>query len=242
MSIKPKWMADFKEIIEETRKSIVQIELVEEKTLKYAIIRMFSRAVLSMCEIYTLLNNGYPKGALALSRQLYEAMVIMAYLVENEGQDEGLVERFFDDIIISKLQIEIEKRSPEDEENKLIGDFCKKYSNYCNNKGELGDYWWAGKSFTKIAESVGMPKKYMYKEASKVIHASSYNALVYIKDKGDVLIGATYEGIEKPAAYSLGYFCIAMDLFQNVMQIDLANLLEKTRGLAEMIKSLPRFG
>ena len=108
MENRPVWLDEFANIIDEIRNKLAQISVVEESTLRYAIIRLFIRATLSMCEIYTLMNNGYPEGAFALSRQIYEAIVLMDCLAKY-GSDEAMIERYFDDIEITKTKIRIEQ-------------------------------------------------------------------------------------------------------------------------------------
>ena len=94
---RPVWLDEYANILDEIRNILVSISVVEEATLRCAVVRLFSRATLSMCEIYILMNNGYPKGAFALSRQIYESIVLMDYLITHQN-DEAMIERYFDDI------------------------------------------------------------------------------------------------------------------------------------------------
>lgn len=107
MNDKPVWLDEFAYIIDEIRNALIKIPIVEEATIEYAIIRLFSRATLSMCEIHNLMDNGYPEGAFALSRQIYETIVLMNYLINHES-DKAMIERYFDDIEITKIKIKIE--------------------------------------------------------------------------------------------------------------------------------------
>lgn len=65
---------------------------------------LYSQTLRTMCEIYTLLYAGYPEGAMALARNTYETMIIMAYLNDNRA-DTALIERFIDDIKVKHALI-----------------------------------------------------------------------------------------------------------------------------------------
>ena len=56
----------FKKSVEASREALSKIEVREELTYHYAIIRVYSKMLLSSCAIYTLLINGYPDDAMAL--------------------------------------------------------------------------------------------------------------------------------------------------------------------------------
>ena len=104
MENRPVWLDEYADILNKIRKKLVQIPVVEEATFRYAIIRLFARATLSMCEIYTLMHNGCPEGAFALSRQIFETIVLMDYLIKHKD-DEAMIERYFDDIEITKIRL-----------------------------------------------------------------------------------------------------------------------------------------
>lgn len=77
MENRPVWLDEYADILDEIRNKLISISFVEEATVRYAIIRLFARATLSMCEIYTLINNEYPEGAFSLSRQIYDTIVLI---------------------------------------------------------------------------------------------------------------------------------------------------------------------
>lgn len=52
--------------------------------------------ILTIFEIYTLLNDANPKGAMALARNTYKTMIIMTCLYDRK-EVQKLVERFYDD-------------------------------------------------------------------------------------------------------------------------------------------------
>ena len=244
MNNRPIWLDEYANIIDDIRNKLVQIKVVEEVTLKYAIIRLFARATLSMCEIYTLMNNGYPNGAFSLSRQIYETIVIMNYLTKHQN-DKKMIERYFDDIEITKIKIQIEqekyvKNEIKNSTNNLLKNYSEKYPDFCNTNNYFADYWWVEKgcTFAKLAARTEIPKDYMYKETSCNIHMSSFNSLHYVgSNQNDILIGETYNEINKAGWYSMLCFCMAMDIFRKAyyVEIELNKLISRGQELVRKI-------
>ena len=210
---------------------------MEEVTSRYAIIRLFARATLSMCEIYTLMNNGFPEGAFALSRQIYEAIVLLDYLTTHKD-DKEMIERYFDDIEITKIETQIKIKEYAQEEKNSAEDalnaYAKKYFNFCNTNNQFSDYWWVEKgcTFSKLSQQTNYPSDYMYKETCNVTHMSLFNSTIYTgNDQNGILIGETYDGVEKSGWYSMLCFCVAMDLFGQICAIDLTDLISRGKAL-----------
>ena len=123
----------------------------------------YSKAIITTKEILTLLYNGYPEGAMALSRILYESMVVMRFLYGHRD-NEALLQRYVDDFAVKVSRDKIKyysyileysqneeelaeaqrsKVAARKEHNKLK----EKYSEYLsyNRQGNyLHDYWWIG--------------------------------------------------------------------------------------------------
>ena len=59
---------EFANIINSCRQYLTEQQFKENITYDYAILRVYSSILLNCCEIITLLEAGYPEGALALSR------------------------------------------------------------------------------------------------------------------------------------------------------------------------------
>ena len=247
MDNKPLWLNEYANIINKIREKISTLQVKDEQTLEYAIIRLFSKATLSMCEIYTLLKEGYPHGAFALSRQIYETIVIMNYLIKHKT-DEDLLNRFFDDVEISKIiacrelkktiteLTNIADSSPKDDFDEQLQQYKKKYPNFCER--DFTNYWWVykGCSFAKLAKETDFPKNYMYKATSSVVHMSLFNSLVCVgKEQEGILIGATYDGIEQAGWYSMLCFYMAMDMLNSIFNLNLNDLISAGKTLLDKI-------
>ena len=208
MKNRPAWLDEYANILDKIREKLECIPVVEEATFRYAIIRLFARATLSMCEIYTLMNNGYPEGAFALSRQIYETIVLMGCLVKH-GNDESIIERYFDDIEITKIKIRVEqekhaknKTNVSSAENLIK--YTEKHHAFCDKNNSLSDYWWFGKGskFADLARETNFPKDYMYKETSSALHMSPFNSMIYVGSKqSEILI------IKHFKYFNLNYIC-----------------------------------
>ena len=242
MDIRPAWLDEYADIINKTRNKFVKIHVVEEANLQYAIIRLFARTTISMCEIYTLMNNGYPMGAFALSRQIYESIALMDYLIAHKN-DAAMIERYFDDIEISSIKIQIKKESYIKAETTIsaadqLKKYIKKYQNFYDEKKGFTDYWWVKKNgiFSDIVKESQYHKYYMYKATSSVIHMSLFNSMAYLgNNQTEVLIGETYDGIEQAGWYSMLCYCAAMTLLEQVCTVNLNDLISLGCELEERI-------
>lgn len=185
----------------------------------------------------------YPNGAFALSRQIYESIVIMNYLIKHKD-DKQLIERFYDSIEITCLQIMKEyEKLYSCEVNKSfseLDDYQEKYNEYTNSHGFFKDYWWVRKGccFSDLAQETDFPKNYMYKETSNAVHMSTYNSFMYMgSNPNEILIGETYDGVEKAGWYSMLCYTMAMDLFRSIINIELDDLISINKELISKIRT-----
>lgn len=214
----------FVRAIETSRTELIQREICEERTYKYALMRIYSKAILTSCEVYTLLKSGYPEGAFALARSLYEAVIIVQFLMNGYSQsDNELIERFFDAAEIAHIQQKLEtvqwvaEHDKEDEQaKKLCAQFQQDIEMYKakHDVKRFNDYWWAkANSFNDLIQKSGFEKDYLYKEACNNVHFNSYGAFFYIDmEDGYVRIGETPNGIEQPLWYATLCFFVISDL------------------------------
>lgn len=241
MNKAPEWLSEYREILESVRKKLVTVPMIEEISFEYAQKRVFSRLVLSMAEIYILMLNGYPQGAMVLSRQTFEALVILDYLQKNRDDNE-LITRFFCDVVVSELMINKEKKLLKGEsvekENNRLKEIANEFKDYVDD-GRFSPYWWVCKkcSIKKLAENTDFHKNYMYMVASKHTHISSFSSIVYCgENDSEVLIGSTYDGVYQPAWFSMLNFHMAMDVFSRSIGIDLREEMKRAKDIQEMMK------
>ena len=173
---KETFLNKFRTILESCDLTVRECNIKEEQTYDYALLRVYCKTILTCKEIYILLLNGFPDGAMALSRQVYEAWVITRRLLKGfREKDQNLLERFFDSIEIFDLKRSLDitdyvlSHRPNDDEakkvaankrNKLDG-FLRKY-----RKGgikDFGPFWWTGSgNIDGLIKGVELDKDYMY--------------------------------------------------------------------------------
>lgn len=238
----------FAEVIDLCREELSQVSLVEERTYEYAIARAYSKVLLTCCEIHTLLFAGFPEGALALSRSLYEALVIIQILLQGKRAcDVSLIERFFDAAEINKIKIYLdrviwiaEKSSKNELAEKRRRAYSEKLESYKKKYGGLefrNNYWWAKVSdFGELAEKSGFDKLPIYSRLSGNVHFNAYDVFTYICTEGSVLIGGTYNGIELPLWLSSFFLYCICGLLQNSYPVLISeSTVEKLLSCAEYL-------
>lgn len=221
----------------------------EETTYKYAIIRVYSRALLTACEIYTLITAGYPEGALSLSRSIYEAMVITSKLIDGKKkQDNEMLERFLVSPRISRLQKAIREtkwilsQKSEDSEilqiqDKLLNELSEIKAQYgINPQRENLDYWWSGNtSFANLEQNTVYKNSPIYVRTCGNVHFNTYSIFTYADDStDDILIGETYSGIVLPLLYaSICLFEIARMIHEEYPEIASQRLIYEFKNVSD---------
>ena len=215
----------FRKSVNASREALAKVEVREELTYHYAIVRVYSKMLVTSCAIYTLLINGYPDDAMALCRQLYESLVIIDTLLrEKQKNDTELLERFMDAPAIMALRDDNEtllyvlKHDPNDQYAKsqmeLINKEIQKYTQkYQKDKIEaFKDYWWSGyDSFGKMAQQSDFPKGYMHSLLSDKVHMNALGAFHYLDNsEPGIPLGDVDGGKQQPLWYtSLFLYCSA---------------------------------
>lgn len=192
------------------------------------LIRSYAHSFLVMKEIICLIKNGFPDGALARARRLYEEMVIALYM-QNHKSDcdfDAVVERYFDDQDIRAYSGRIEYFKIFNNNVEIancdtkICDIVKKHTSSSKKidakRREIlsNNYWWANNnrmSFRKLSECLNDDyTKLLYLRACYSVHASAMGDIALLgrenPDGAKLYSGATYNGFSVPlllAVYSL---------------------------------------
>ena len=166
-----------------------------EHDFQNLVLRATGKSIVDMKEILTLVACGYPDGALSLSRNLFEQLVILLFFrSKDEGPDfNNYVDDFFIDYDIQRVKALIYEckncaSTNAEELSSLQEELAKAKAKRHSNKS--GMYWWSGHStFADLTENVikSQPQNAQhllrvlhlhYKRACMALHASSIgNAL-----------------------------------------------------------------
>lgn len=212
-------------------------EIVIDRNLVNVLIRSYPQCLLVMKEILCLLKNGYPDGALARARRIYENMIIAWYLNahKTDADFSKVIERYFDDQNIraydgrKKYFRSIKQDGKADACNKAMNKIIQKYASankFKDKKIEIlsNSYWWvknSAMSFSSLSRCLDDEyAKVLYTRACYSIHAGAMGDVALLgRPKTEVqqlYSGATYNGAAIPlqlAVSSLGN--ITAVLFEN---------------------------
>lgn len=197
-------------------------------------IRAYAHSIIVMKEIICLLKEGFPDGALARARRLYEQMVIFYFFEKHKSDDDfdKLIERYCDSQDVKSYynliafydfyNDDVNKKKAE----KNYSDMKRKYSSYLTKKGYFGEYWWIGdsnyQSFEKLQRTYAEPfAKIMYSRACISSHAGAmgdYALLGRLNPDGNkIYTGPTYNGFSLPLLLAvMSYYNTTKVVFHNL--------------------------
>lgn len=155
----------------------------------HIVLQTFGKSAMTMREIVCLVTFGYPDGALALARNIYEQFISLIFFETHKGDSdfEDYVNDYFVDYRLQTnraLKYEAEHFKNE-EKLKQLAEELNTVKRLAKHKISGGDYWWTGLgSFFKVAEEIKNVEKdplyqqffgrlyFAYKRACVAIHAS----------------------------------------------------------------------
>lgn len=165
--------------------TVSERKIVSGGNIEYILTVTLGKCITIAREISILCEKGFPDGAMALSRNLYEQFITIAYIENCVADKEQLLKRYWDSIIIQELkckQFEAENLLGSAEIvsqcEREIAEYKEKYK-----LEKYNDYWWTGKSnFYEMYKAVLPLDEEMkpiiqlahnlYKRACVTIHAS----------------------------------------------------------------------
>lgn len=213
-------------------------------------IRAYAHSIIVMKEIICLLKEGFPDGALARARRLYEQMVIINFLERRKSDSDfnDLIERYCDSQNIEAYSNQIkycdylknlEKKN--EAEIKFL-EMKKKYSLYFEGKDYVRDYWWIGDknygSFNKLQQTYAEPfAQIMYSRACISSHAGAmgdYALLGRLNPDGKkIYTGPTYNGFSLPLVLAVMSFCNTTKVVFHNLKIELPEAHKELHNLLE---------
>lgn len=237
------------EIVMKCEKLALSSDLLKiPNTFTHVISESYSKAIITTKEILTLLYHGYPEGAMALSRILYESMVIMRFLYVHRD-NEQLLERYIDDYYVKVSRDRIKycnylidySQSEEEREEaqrlkiearKEYNKLKDKYSDYLsyNKQGNyLHDYWWIGdvmrsRNFGAIQNEITLENlKILYVLSCYRAHSGIVGNSVRfgtILDETKLSTKGSLDGFQIPLCFSMVCFGILTETMFETVGVD----------------------
>lgn len=213
-------------------------EIVIERNFINVLIRSYPQCILVLKEVLCLLKNGYPDGALARARRIYENMIIAQYLNTHKADSDFsmVIDRYFDDQNIraydgrKKYYRSMKQDGKADSCNKAMNKIIKKHAphgKFKDKKKEIlsNNYWWArnsAMSFYKLSDCLDDEyAKILYIRACYSVHAGAMgDASLLGRPKTEecrLYSGATYNGASIPLQ-------LAVSSFANITETVFGNL------------------
>lgn len=213
----------------------------------------YFKAIMTTKEILTLLYNGYPEGAMALSRILYESMIVMRFLYMHKD-DDALLQRYIDDYavkvsrdkvkyfnyLLEYSQSEEEKQEAQrlkvqarKEHNKLKEKYSE-FLSYTKRGSYLQDYWWIGnimqsRNFGAIQNEVTLENLKIlyilscYRAHSGIVGSNMRFGAMF--DERDMISSGSLDGFQIPLCFSLVCFGILSETMFSAANIKCDELI-----------------
>ncbi len=202
-------------------------------------------------EIILLCKSGYPDGALALARNIYEQFVITFYLKDQviNRNNMDIMNKYFDDYDYQRannLKFEAkrikEDVSEEEKYNEIICNLCDKYG----LKRINSSYWWIDekdKKFASLCEYVcnNNPSmilflrtmQLLYKRACLSVHASYMGNRIRIgSDFNGIDVGPWEKGQESALFLSVSSMIYILGIVSDFMNVSFEKELKALNKLA----------
>jgi hypothetical protein len=193
-----------------------------EKACRGALIELHAKACRVASEVYALLVNGFPEGALARCRTLHEFAVTASILGEslNDPDHGDLAQRFLDHEIVSRLrsakqyQVDHALLNLPPLEEGLIETLEERYRAMLAKYGEefKREYGWAKRfcpddNFRALERKAGMAHmRSYYQWASGEVHSGSFGLSANRSEfRGEQIlrVGKTNSGLAEPASMAM---------------------------------------
>lgn len=213
-------------------------EITVERDFINVLMRSYPQCILVLKEVLCLIKNGYPDGALARARRIYENMIIAQYLNmhKNDADFSKVIERYFDDQNIraydgrKKYYRSMKQAGKADSCNRAINKIIRKYASgekFHEKKKEIlsNNYWWAknsAMSFSRLSECLDDEyAQVLYVRACYSVHAGAMgDASLLGRPKTEeyrLYSGATYNGASTPLQLAVSSFAnITETVFDNL--------------------------
>ena len=212
------------------------------------LIRTYAYAIIVMKEIMCLISDGFPDGALARARRLYEQMVLIDFFEsrKNDLDFDKLVDRYCDSQNIAAYANQIElydfwrNKGEKEKAQKEFDKLKSKYAKFFKQKNYVKDYWWIDdvkyNSFSKLQKRYNDPYgRILYSRACISTHAGAlgdYALLGRSNPNGEkIYTGSTYSGFSLPLILATMSFYNITTMIFSTLELDFSKVKKNVEEL-----------
>lgn len=255
-----KWrLNEFFDIInefEDTFANIVNHKVSLERNYQVVLVHIAGKALVTTREVLTLCAHGYPDGALALGRNLYEQMMIVSFfeIHKNDIAFQSYIDDYMLNYEVQRIRmLRSMGRYSSDSKAIELDELMKEIRARTSGKIE-GDYWWADcKSFAELVDCVMREQRdtslrdflsthyVRYKRACISLHAGCMGNVLRIGKTANMALvdtSATLYGQSKPLVYTAVSMISIIGFICSEFQMDNTKYLGKLNELAVLYKNM----
>ena len=242
------------------------IEKVTENPIPYiqdyknVILDISCKSIETIREVILLCADGYPDGALSLSRNLYEHFIIVSYFLSLKGSDkfQDYIEDYFLDYDCQRykcLKLMNKYNELKQEDINELKQLSKKIKDKAHKDTTKGVYWWSGNpNFQAIIDCLAKTidpnmqrffnKLHLeYKRACLSIHSNSFGNAVRLGSKAELYVidnSAKVCGQAMPLSLATTSFIQIVGTVCEELDIDYVGLFKE--GLNNLVMFYERQG
>ena len=145
---------DFEEELSET----VNNKGLKEENYETILANICGKTLVTSREIAVLCANGYPDGAMALARNVFEQMIVVAFFEERKHEPDfaQIIEKYIQSYTIQRIKI-LKDIEEQNKDKKMEDEYKRRFQELKDKYGirKYNDYWWSGySSFSELCKKV----------------------------------------------------------------------------------------
>lgn len=221
-----------------------------------AVIYTVGKSLITFREIICLSAFGYPDGALALARNIYEQLIVLSFFELNKNTDEfqTYLDDYFLDYEIQRckaMNYEYEHCGGNENELNANQDMLKQFKAKAH-RNIRGDYWWSGyPTFSKLADNIILKQDdkikrflhglhYTYKRACVSLHSSSLGNAIRLGNESEFVgvdTSPTVRAHDIPLWFATASFIMIVGVACNELNIDFEKYKTRLNDLSRFYRS-----
>lgn len=226
--------------------AINQQKIEYKQDYKNIVIHLLSASIVTIQEILQLCAKGYPDGAYALSRNLYEQFIHLAFFESHKDSKDfqEYIDNYYLNYEVQRLKI-LKFEAEHLEHDTALSNSYRDKINSITGKNTPPDYWWSGEtSFNAMCtvvlnaandcQPLVEKLRLLYKEACLYIHSNTFGIINRLggHDPGSVDPCPRADGHEYPLHFAAMSFIYLVGVASQAFQFDSTHILDTLNKLA----------